>query len=109
MARPKAKLSTGGGRSSEEYGIAVRFRDGSCLYYFVDLNSVDDRGRPLERWGRESQAARFADEAEALALASTMAVSAAVRGYEVVALRPASPKMRPHRARRPSSGTQRAG
>lgn len=109
MARLKAKRSTGGGRPSKEYGIAVRFRDGSCLYYFVDVNSVDDRGRPLERWGRESQAARFADEAEAVAVASTMAISGAVRGYEVVALRPVSPKMRPHRAGRPSSGTQRAG
>lgn len=100
MSKEKRKPK-GGGRQRQEYGIAVRFADGSYSYYYFDARFCDDSGSPVERWGRASQAARFHSEADARRIASRMQTNAAAKAYEVVPLPPreqdtATPHSLPH-------------
>ncbi|WP_199444548.1 hypothetical protein [Umezawaea beigongshangensis] len=99
----------GGGRASQEFGIVVRFADGSCSYYYLDDRCRDSRGKPVEQWGRASQAARFPSEADARRVASGMQTNSAAKAYHVVPLpgqrrKPGTPAPRPH-----SWGSQRSG
>jgi hypothetical protein len=82
----------GGGRSLQKFGIAARFADGSHSYYYFDDRYRDDDGRPFERWGRVSQAARFPSEADARQAASEMHTNSAVTAYDVVSLAPEQQK-----------------
>lgn len=86
MSREK-KTAPGVMRRAQAWGIVVILKSGERLYYYDDDYCRDDRGRPLERWGRESQARRFPTENEARRIASSFDVSNPVRSYEVVQLR----------------------
>ncbi|HEX6527814.1 MAG TPA: hypothetical protein VF070_48515, partial [Streptosporangiaceae bacterium] len=46
----------GSGKTPQEWGVVVRREDGAQLYYFVHEGHVDSWGKPLEFWGRETQA-----------------------------------------------------
>ena len=59
---------------------------GTGGYYYFDERRRDDNGIPLERWGRESQALRFASEEDARRVTAGFQLSPAVKFYEVVRL-----------------------
>ena len=67
----------------QAWGIVVRLRDGSTLYYFPDRTRAAG-GRPLELWGRESQAHRFPSHEAAATLAERMQVNSDAKEYLVV-------------------------
>ncbi|HEX6519709.1 MAG TPA: hypothetical protein VF070_06785, partial [Streptosporangiaceae bacterium] len=71
-----------------EWGVVVRREDGAQLYYFVHEGHVDSWGKPLEFWGRETQAYRFPSEEHARRRAATMQTNAAAKEYTVVRLTP---------------------
>ena len=87
MPREKRKPK-GSGKNPQEWGIVVRREDGTQLYYFVNERHVDSWGRPLEFWGRESQAYRFPSEEHARRRAATMQTNPAAKEYTVVRLAP---------------------
>jgi hypothetical protein len=64
----------------------VRLANGSHAYYYVDERCRDAAGNPLERWGRESQAFRFASEEDAQHVAAQMKTNSAAKEYEVLRL-----------------------
>ncbi len=66
----------------------MRREDGTQLYYFVNERHVDSWGKPLEFWGRESQAYRFPSEEHARRRAATMQTNSAAKEYTVVRLAP---------------------
>lgn len=71
---------------AQDWGIVVRLRDGTSLYYYVDPRMKASDGGPLEAWGRESQAVRFPSREAAQALAAKMQTNAAAKEYRVVTL-----------------------
>jgi hypothetical protein len=99
----------GGGRSPQEFGIVARFADGSCSYYYFDDRYRDDHGKPFERWGRASQAARFPSEADARRVASGMQTNSAAKAYDVVPLPPEQQKPGTSAPRPHPPGSQRSG
>jgi hypothetical protein len=52
----------------------------------MDERSVDSWGKPLEFWGRESQAYRFPSEEHARRRAATMQTNSAAKEYSVARL-----------------------
>jgi hypothetical protein len=110
LVSKQKRTPKGGGRQRQEYGVAARFADGSCSYYYFDARFRDDSGAPVERWGRLSQAARFPSEADARRIVSGMQTNSAAKAYEVVVLQPAQvreaakPQQLPH-----APGSQRSG
>jgi hypothetical protein len=99
----------GGGRSPQEFGIVACFADGSCSYYYFDDRYRDDHGKPFERWGRASQAARFPSEADARRVASGMQTNSAAKAYDVVPLPPEQQKPGTSAPRPHPPGSQRSG
>ena len=87
MPREKRK-PRGSGKTAQDWGIIVRLADGTQLYYYVDERHVDSQGKPLERWGRMSQAYRFPSEEHARRAAATMQTNSAAKEYIVVRLTP---------------------
>ena len=87
---PKNRSSRKADRGPE-WAIAIRYPDGGFAYFFED-GSMDRYGKPLERWGRESQARRFESEHEAnqIVLAWLRSEPSPPVTYEVVHLRPRS-------------------
>jgi len=82
----KRRRSVGDRTEAGRWGIAVRLADGSRLYYFRDDDHVDAAGRPLERWGRQSQALAFPSESEAQLVASRMQINRDAKEYMVLRL-----------------------
>ena len=85
MSREK-KTAPGVMRRAQAWGIVVVLKTGERLYYYHDDHYCDGRGKPLEGWGRESDAHRFTTENEARRLASSFDVINPVRSYDVVQL-----------------------
>jgi hypothetical protein len=87
LPREKRKFK-GSGKNTQEWIIFVRLADGTQLYYYTDEHRVDSWGKPLERWGRMSQAYRFPSEEHARHVAAVMQTNSAAKEYAVVSLPP---------------------
>lgn len=94
MPREKRKPARPAEQSAG-WAIVVRLADGSGAYYYRDPEQRDSRGRPLERWGWESQATPFFAEDEARRRAESFQTNAHAKEYLVVRLRSTVPRGRP--------------
>ena len=87
----KGRRLTGGRvEAGRRWAVAVRLADGSRLYYVRDEVHVDAAGRPVETWGRQSQAFAFLSEREAAA-ASRMQTNRDAKEYLVLRIPYRSP------------------
>jgi hypothetical protein len=86
---PRGKrILRGSGKNTQEWIILVRLAGGTQLYYYIDEHRVDSWGKPLERWGRMSQAYRFLSEEHARHVAAALQTNSAAKEYAVVSLPP---------------------